>query len=105
MISNSTDKIIDIRITFPSGEIQKLENVVDNIGINGIEKLLKLTTTVSTTNMHLFDQHCKLRKYLTIQDIIDEFYDIRLQAYKTRKELMLQNLESNYLQLSEILNK
>ena len=49
VVSNSTDKIIDIRITFPPGEIQKLESIngIDGTGINGIEKLLKLTTTIS----------------------------------------------------------
>ena len=100
VVSNSTDKIVDIRVTFPVGEIEKLEKMVDNYGINGIEKVLKLSTTISTTNMHLFDQYFKLKKYNTIQDIIDEFYEIRFNHYITRKETMLYNLNERYIQLS-----
>ena len=98
--NNSTDKTIDIRVTFPPNDIQILETVVDSMGINGIEKLLKLTTTISTTNMHLFDNNFKLKKYSTIHDIIEEFYHVRFNAYKTRKETMLLNLKQHYLQLS-----
>ena len=99
VVSNSTDKTIDIRVTFPLGEIQKLENNIDNMGINGIEKFLKLTTTVSTTNMRLFDSNGKLKKYFTIQSIIDEFYQVRLNAYVKRKEIILQLLQQKYIQL------
>lgn len=89
VLSNCTDKIIDIRITFINNEIQKLEKMVDGMGINGIEKLLKLSTTVSISNMHLFDHNCKLKKYNTIHDIIDEFYLVRLEAYENRKRAMI----------------
>ena len=69
------------------------------MGINGIEKLLKLTTTVSTTNMHLFNENGKLKKYWTIQTIIDEFFEVRWNAYVTRKDVLLQNLQEKYIQL------
>jgi DNA topoisomerase-2 len=54
-ISHCTEVSVDITITFPSKtKLRELESHTDSHHINGIEKLLKLTTTVSTTNMKPF---------------------------------------------------
>lgn len=102
-VSNSTEKWVDIRVTFPKGKLAELEAQVDSSsGINGIEKLLKLTTTVSTTNMHLFDAECKLKKYATIEAIVDAFMVVRLGYYDTRKKHQLRDME---LVLKKLTNK
>ena len=102
-VSNSTEKLVDIRVTFPKGKLAELEAQVDaGSGINGVEKLLKLTTTVSTTNMHLFDAECKLKKYATIEAIVDEFMGVRLGYYDTRKQHQLRDME---LVLKKLMNK
>ena len=107
-VSNSTEKLVDIRVTFPKGKLAELEAQVDtgagagSSGINGVEKLLKLTTTVSTTNMHLFDAECKLKKYATIEAIVDEFMGVRLGYYDTRKQHQLRDME---LALKKLTNK
>lgn len=36
----------------------------------GLEKKFKLTTTIGTTNMHLFDSHGKIKKYDTPEDVL-----------------------------------
>lgn len=82
--SNSTEKVVDIRIVFPKGKLSEIESEE-----GGIYKLLKLTTTVSTSNMHLFDKECKLKKYDTITQIIDDFYEVRLETYVTRKTYLI----------------
>ena len=41
--------------------------------INMLEKTLGLTTTKSTTNMNLFTEKHKLKKYNTVYEIIDDF--------------------------------
>jgi DNA topoisomerase-2 len=92
-ISNSTEKKVDIRITFSKGRITELEGQCDSMGINGIEKMLKLTTTISTTNMHLFDKECKLHKYNSVEEIIHAFSDVRLKAYQTRKHYLINELD------------
>jgi DNA topoisomerase-2 len=84
--SNSTEKVVDIRVVFPKGKLAEIEA---EDGGNGIYKLLKLTTTVTTTNMHLFDKECKLRKYDTIHQIIDNFYDVRMATYIIRKAYLI----------------
>jgi DNA topoisomerase-2 len=68
--------------------------------VNGVEKLLKLSTTVSTTNMHLFDKDCKLRKYASVEEIIDAFYSVRLEAYDKRKASLIENMRRKLCRLS-----
>jgi DNA topoisomerase II len=50
---------------------------------------LKLTTTLNTTNMHLFDAKNTMRKYTSPDEILKEFVKVKLDAYKRRKELLL----------------
>ncbi len=50
--------------------------------------------------MHLFDASGKLHKYLTVEEIIDAFYPVRLNAYQTRKTVILSELAQKQIQLS-----
>jgi len=78
-----------------------LEAAIDaTTGINGLEKLLKLTTTISTTNMHMFTSECKLRKYVSVEQIIDDFYGIRLETYGKRKAYLIGELRKRLVKLS-----
>jgi len=99
-VSLCTEVSIDITIVFPKGKIQELESTIDANGFNGIEKLLKLSTTVSTTNMHMFDANIKLHKYATVEEIIDDFYGVRLDTYRKRKEYLVADMEKKLVRLS-----
>ena len=99
-ISNSTEKNVDIIVVFPRGKIAELESIVDANGINGIEKLLKISTTVSTTNIHLFDKDCKLHKYNDAIEIINDFYGVRLDTYQKRKNNLIQDMQNKLVKLS-----
>jgi hypothetical protein len=46
-------------------EITLSEDNMDKAKQEGLEKKFKLTTTIGTTNMHLFDSNGKIRKYDT----------------------------------------
>lgn len=96
----SKDTNIDFTITFAKGKLQELESAKGDHGCNGLEKLLKLYSTNSTTNMHLFDAKDTLQKYEKVTDIIDAYYEVRLQLYQTRKEYMIKELESELVLLS-----
>ena len=98
----STEVIVNITVVFPRGKIAELEETVDANGINGIEKMLKLTTTVTTTNMHLFNSKFQLHKYSTINEIIDDFYEVRMQLYEKRKNALVNEME---LRLRELSNR
>jgi DNA topoisomerase-2 len=96
----SKDTNVDFIITFVKGKVQELENGKADYGCNGLEKVLKLYTTNSTTNMHLFNSADKLKKYETIQEIIDDYYEVRYCMYQTRKEYMINNLQNELILLS-----
>ena len=99
--SMSTEVSIDIVVTFPRGKLDDIENKVDSVtNINGIEKMLKLTSNISSTNMHMFNKDCKLRKYASVEDIIEDFYDVRLEMYSKRKKQLIKDLEHKLVKLS-----
>jgi len=73
-----TELVVDIVVQFPRGKLAEM-------GPEDMEKLLKLTTTVSTTNIHLFNGEFKLRKYNGVQDILEDHYVARMAGYAKRK--------------------
>lgn len=96
-----TEVSIDFEVTFSRGKLDELESKCDEItGINGIEKLLKLATTISSTNMHMFDADRKLHKYKSIEEIIDDFYKVRIDVYGKRKAYLIDILEKKLVKLS-----
>jgi len=100
VFENYTDTTVEFVITFGKGKLAELEAGKGEYGANGLEKLLKLYTTSSTTNMNLFNSEDKLRKYDNVEEIIDDYYDIRLEYYEDRKDFMIEALERELLILS-----
>ena len=98
--SLSTEVNVMFSVTFPRGKLSQYESTIDPSGINGVEKLLKLTTTVSNTNIHMFNSQGKLRKYNNVPEIIDDYYDIRLKVYLKRKLAMIKSYENKLIKLS-----
>ena len=96
----SKDINVDFTITFVKGKLEELEKSKGDYGCNGLEKLLRLYTTNTTTNMHLFDANDILRKYENVTDVIDTYYDVRLKMFQTRKDFVIQNLEKELMRLS-----
>ena len=89
VVSNSTEKVVNIHVTFVKPTSQE-----------DMEKILKLSTTVSTTNMHLFDAQGKLHKYHSVHEIIDAFYEVRMTTYAKRKEKLVEQLEQTVMKLT-----
>jgi DNA topoisomerase-2 len=100
MVSMSTEVAVDITVTFPKGKLAELLSSSSSDSINGLEKLLKLTTTVSTTNMHMFNAESKLHKYNSIEEIIEDFYMTRLQLYQVRKDALIKDMQKLLVKLS-----
>jgi DNA topoisomerase-2 len=84
----SKDTTIDFIITLQKGKLEELTATPD-----GIYKQFKLISTVSTTNMHLFDADDKLKKYNTIPEIIDDYYVKRLEMYQIRKDYLINEIQ------------
>lgn len=97
--SNSTDTKVDFTIIFSKGRLDEYENI-NHDNYNGVEKVLKLCSTISTTNMNLFDYNDKLKKYDSPAEIINDYFDIRLECYEDRKEYIMDALEKQLCLLS-----
>ncbi len=51
--------------------------------------VFKLTSIKSENNMMLFNSNGKLQKYTSCEQIVDEFYNVRIDFYTKRKEALL----------------
>lgn len=61
-----------------------------------IEKELKLVgKNLSINNIHLINAHGKIHKYATINEVIEEFCNVRLDMYTKRKEHQIAELEKS----------
>ena len=85
----STDKNVNIQVTM---------TVLDTV--EDIEKVLKLTSTLSISNMNLFDNKEKLIHYTHVYEIMDDFIEKRILYYEKRKKYLIHMLEKELLILS-----
>ena len=88
-----TEVNVHFTVVFPKGKI-------DEVGMDGIEKLLKLSTTIRTSNIHMFNAERKLKKYENVEELIRDYYDARLLTYSKRKEHLLDALAKKTMLLS-----
>ena len=96
----STDTRVDITITMAPNIIKTYSEKATEFECNLLEKSLGLYTTQSTTNMNMFDANEKLKKYSSAEEIIDDYYGIRLEYYEKRKQYILNALKRELLVLS-----
>ncbi len=99
-VDMSTDKTVDITITLAQGVIEKLSTEETENGCNSLEKMLKLYTTKSTTNMHMFDENEKLCHFKTVEEIVNHFIKVRMTYYLKRKQTQLAELKRETMILS-----
>lgn len=78
-----TDMRISYTITFHPGKLQH------HIANGTLEKELKLIKPINLTNMHLFDENGKIRKYDSYGEILQCFAKVRLDLYQKRKDYLL----------------
>ncbi len=71
------------------------KTVVDELMTNPeqLYKKLRLTSTLSTNNMHLFNIKGTITKYESPEQIITEYSEIRLDLYGKRKDQLLQEMK------------
>ena len=96
----STDTIVDITLTMMPNIIATYRDKVVEHGCTMLEKCLGLYTTQSTTNMNMFDANEKLKKYNTPEEIVEDYYPVRIKYYQKRKAYLLDALRKELLVLS-----
>ena len=100
-LSLSTDTHIHFTITFPPGELEKLEtaDVAGKPQCNKLESLLGLYTSNTTTNMTAFNSTQQLR-YYDVATIFEEFIPVREDIYVKRKANIIASLRHELVKLS-----
>ncbi|PPS93064.1 DNA topoisomerase 2 [Cryptosporidium hominis] len=82
---NSSHESVHITVRMRPEKLQQAE-------MEGIEKIFRLKSTLSTSNMTLFDHNSRIVRYETELDILKEFIPIRLEMYEKRKNYLLSKL-------------
>ena len=95
----STDTVVDFEIIL-NESIDETSNKDSNNMYNNFEKIMKLYSTLSTNNMHLFNNEEKLTKYSDVREIIDSYFPVRLEYYQKRKDYQISFLEKEMILLS-----
>ena len=90
VINQTKDENTDISIIIEFKDSKDLDQLITS---DTLEKELKLTSSFTTSNMHLFNSNLKLTKYNTVHDIINEYYSIRLEYYEKRRQFMIKKLK------------
>ncbi|KAJ1653276.1 DNA topoisomerase 2, partial [Dispira simplex] len=80
-------------------EIKLSEAEMAKAEAEGLEKRLRLTTTISTSNMICFDRHGRIKKYHSPLEIIQDFYDVRIEFYQKRKDWLIDQLTQDWARL------
>ena len=83
--NNCETDTIDIDIEFNNGELQKL------IKANNIVKKLKLSTSTTLTNMHMYNNNV-IVKYKNANEILVNYAKIRQDAFERRRQNVIQML-------------
>jgi len=81
---NNTDTKVHFELEF---EPEYLENIKD------IETTFHLVKKISLGNMHLYNKKGAIQKYDSIEAILNDYFEIRLELYQKRKDYLLSELE------------
>lgn len=91
-----SDSSVRFVIYFAPGEFDKL-----NKEKGGFHRTFRLCGSISTNNMHAFDSKNCLRRYENSNDILKEFYDIRLEYYVKRRNYLISKLTAETDKISD----
>jgi len=85
----STEKQVDITLTLTKGSLMALVSKMGDHNCCMFEKKFRMYTTKTTSNMHLFDAEQRMKHYKTIEDIIDDYFPVRLALYEKRRKYLI----------------
>ncbi len=92
---NSTDSEVKIIIKVNDvGKITTLDDKIDKMGLTDLSKLLKLNKTIKMTNMYLYNSKGFIQKYKSPKEILEEYFQFRLEYYQKRKDYLLEKLNT-----------
>lgn len=88
--NNSSESNVEFIIKFKHYPFETPEDM---------EKIFQLTSKLNTNNMYLHDVNGHIKKYETSIEIINDFFKIRIEYYKLRKDYILVELMREIMRL------
>ncbi|XP_078621216.1 DNA topoisomerase 2-alpha-like isoform X2 [Branchiostoma floridae x Branchiostoma japonicum] len=88
-----TDTTVRFVVSMTEEQLMKAEAA-------GLHKVFKLQSNIASTNMVLFDHNGCLRTYNSVHQILQEFFDLRLEWYTKRKDWLMGMLEAEASKLN-----
>jgi len=85
---NNTDERVHFVISFPDKKLSLYQNN------DTIENKLKLVRKLKTSNMNLFNEKGRIQTFNSVEDILDSWYDVRLEKYNERKKYLTGKIEN-----------
>lgn len=67
----------------------------------GLHSRFKLTSSINLNNMVAFDPQNRIKKYTSPEEIINDFFFVRLEFYQKRKNFLSNQLHNQLTKLSE----
>ena len=91
-VDDSTETNVNITIKMNPLNIQKWRNKLGKDGVSELENRLKLTSSLGITNMHMFNENGRMQKFKTVNEIIDQWFEVRKKIYTARRDYILEKL-------------
>jgi len=100
--SQCTDSKVHFKLTLHPDDLDDLTYYKEQNeeGQNIFERVFKLTSKISMTNMVMYDEKGFLRKYDNVNDILENYFMVRLNCYVKRKEYQLESLKNELVILN-----
>ncbi|XP_065203232.1 DNA topoisomerase 2-like [Planococcus citri] len=87
-----TEKDVRFEVSVPEDELEKYKNT--------LHETFKLASIISNTPMCAFDSNGELKSFSSVQEILAEYYVVRLEMYQRRKIYLQDLLEAEISKLS-----
>ena len=95
VIDNSSEDKVHIEVFINPVNLHKWANKIGKDGVPEIENRLKLTSSLSSSNLVAFNRDNKITKYNSICDMIDEWFEVRKVIYVKRRDYLLKKLKND----------
>ena len=80
-IENHTTTTVSFTVFMKSVQLNRMMGL-------GLEKSFRLNGNLPLTNMNAFDANLKIRKYESPEEMVDDYFPVRLQLYHDRKQAL-----------------
>lgn len=99
--NEGSDSQVKFTIKFETNVLTNLMTNNDKSGISELEKIFRLTSTISCANtMNLYDENNKLKKFNSPEEILEYYFSHRLTYYDARLKYLISVVEQELLVLS-----